>query len=116
MFRTADAAVHHLSPHRQLLLHPPLLAHLQHNHSSACPLLLGVVLVAARGVAQLLEVGETIPVAIPRKYKLQNKLELDFPCRWRISRFYLTCPQALIHHYYDCLLHSRYCHHYHHQH
>ena len=32
-----------------------LLSHLQHNHSSACPLLLGVVLVAARGVVQLLE-------------------------------------------------------------
>ena len=47
------------------------------------------VLEAAHGVAQLLQVGQTRPVVVPGQDKLQNKLELVFPCHWRISRVLL---------------------------
>ena len=52
-------------------------------------MLLGVVLEAAHGVAQLLQVGQTRPVVVPGQDKHQNKLELVFPCHWLISRVLL---------------------------
>ena len=67
---------------------PPLGRHHPASVVDRChlPLLLDVVLVAARGVAQLLEVGQTRPVVVPGQDKLQNKLDLDFPFRWLTAR------------------------------